>query len=136
MPYLREALVHYFLSTGGSERQRTELGLPPDAPLRNIDGYAVGLAAQHNHGGVAVYAVNKLGTRLGEGLATLANILDPEIFVIGGGLASLGNMLLEPARTLLMECALPAAKHTPVVQAALGVDSTIIGAACVALSQF
>jgi glucokinase len=35
---------------------------------------------------------------LGLGLANLANVLDPEVIVVGGGLAALGEMLLAPTR--------------------------------------
>jgi len=39
-----------------------------------------------------------VGTWLGEGIANLAAALDPELFVIGGGLSEAGTLLLEPAR--------------------------------------
>ena len=36
---------------------------------------------------------------LGLGMANLANVLDPDLIVVGGGLANIGELLLEPTRT-------------------------------------
>lgn len=48
---------------------------------------------------VAIELVQDLGTWLGRGLANLAAALDPDRFVIGGGVAALGDLLLDAART-------------------------------------
>lgn len=79
----------------------------------------------------AIEVVQALGRNVGAGLANLGNIIDPKKFVIGGGLARLGEILLEPARMEL------AAKlegtgyrpEIPVVQASLGDDAGMIGGA-------
>ncbi|MHB1063772.1 MAG: ROK family glucokinase [Georgenia sp.] len=47
---------------------------------------------------LAVELFDALGYWLGAGIADLAAIVDPEIAVIGGGVASAGDLLLEPAR--------------------------------------
>ena len=39
-----------------------------------------------------------MGRYLGRGLANLAAVLDPSVFVIGGGVSAAGDLLLEPAR--------------------------------------
>jgi glucokinase len=46
----------------------------------------------------AVQAVRELGGWLGEACASLSAVLDPQIFVFGGGVASAGDLLLDPIR--------------------------------------
>ena len=40
-----------------------------------------------------------VGRSLGEGSRASSNVLDPEIVVVGGGVAAAGNLLMEPARS-------------------------------------
>lgn len=57
----------------------------------------------------------ELGENLGIGLANIVNILDPEMVVIGGGLASAGDLMLVRARNVMAEHVMaPRAKTTPV----------------------
>ena len=46
----------------------------------------------------ALELLSDLGTWLGEGAASVVAILDPELIVIGGGVADAGDLLLEPTR--------------------------------------
>ena len=76
----------------------------------------------------------EVGTWLGEGCASIAAVLDPEIFVVGGGVIAAGDLLLEPAREAF-EKALPAKGHrpiAPIVAADMGNDAGIVGAAALA----
>jgi glucokinase len=92
------------------------------------------LALEGDAGSVAVLA--RTGEYLGAGLVTLSNIFDPELFVIGGGAAAAGDLLLEPARRVLAARALPPARdRVRVVPAALGPDAGFIGAAALALTE-
>jgi glucokinase len=96
-----------------------------------IDGKAVTEAALS--GDAAARAVFDLvGSRLGVALTSFANIFEPEVFVIGGGVIAAGELLLEPARRELAERALPPMKRIPVVAAELGSDAGMIGAAAMA----
>jgi glucokinase len=75
-----------------------------------------------------------MGRWLGRGLANLAAVLDPSIFVIGGGVSQAGELLLRPAReefvhTLTGRGFRPVAE---IVSAALGPDSGLVGAADIA----
>ena len=77
----------------------------------------------------------EVGHRLGEGIAGLVNVLDPEIVVVGGGASGAGELLLEPARaafrtTVEGEAHRP---HVPIVAARLGNDAGGVGAALLAL---
>ena len=76
-----------------------------------------------------------IGTRLGVALSSLANIFEPDVIVIGGGVAAAGDLLLDPARAELRWRALPPQHETPVVLAALGPDAGMIGAATMALEE-
>ena len=51
-----------------------------------------------------------VGERLGVGIANLVNIFNPEVVVIGGGVIAAGELLLGPARDVMMRRALSPAK--------------------------
>lgn len=75
--------------------------------------------------------LHEVGEWLGLGLANLAAALDPGLFVIGGGLCSAGDLLVEPARTAFARNLTgrgfrPAAG---IQLAALGPNAGLIGAA-------
>ena len=74
------------------------------------------------------------GTRLGEALAILVDLLNPELIVLGGIAMRIGESLLEPARAAMKREALPvAAQACRIVPAALGERIGDIAAACVAM---
>ena len=78
-----------------------------------------------------------MGRSFGEGLAGLAAILDPELIVVGGGLGSVGEAILGPARRVLAD-SLPGAgfRIPPAVQVAtLGRLAGAVGAALLAKDE-
>jgi glucokinase len=79
--------------------------------------------------------VERVGWRLGVGIAGLVNVLDPELVVVGGGVAGAGDLLLEPARRAFAETveAHEYRPEVPIVEAGLGTDSVAIGAALMAV---
>jgi glucokinase len=79
--------------------------------------------------------VAEAGMHLGVALASLANIFDPDVIVIGGGVAAVGELLIGPAREELSARALPPMNRTPVKLAELGPDAGMIGAAAMALIE-
>ena len=83
--------------------------------------------------GIAVEVVAGIGRHLGVALSSYANIFDPDVIVIGGGVAAAGELLLEPARRELRGRALPPMNETKVTLAALGPEAGMIGAAAMAL---
>jgi glucokinase len=96
-----------------------------------IDGKAVTEAAlAGDRASIGVFDL--IGSRLGVALTTFANIFEPEVFVIGGGVMAAGDLLLEPARRELRERALPPMKGIPVLAAEMGPDAGMIGAAAMA----
>ncbi len=84
---------------------------------------------------VAAKVMALVGSRLGVGLSSLANIFNPDVIVIGGGVIAAGDLLLEPARAELRERALPPMNETPVREAQMGPDAGMIGAAEMALEE-
>lgn len=81
--------------------------------------------------------LSEVGRRLGEGIAGLVNILDPQIVVVGGGAAVAGDLLLEPARAAFLDT-VEGPEHrprVPIVAATLGNDAGAVGAAALALEE-
>jgi glucokinase len=82
--------------------------------------------------------IAQIGGAFGLGLCSLIAILDPEIIVVGGGLGSVGESLLGPARRVAAE-ALHGGSHRrlpPIVVAELGGRSNAVGAAFMAADEF
>ena len=74
----------------------------------------------------------ELGWWVALGLANLANVFDPQAFVLGGGLVEAGDLLLGPVRTAFAGL-LTGAPHRPpvdIIPATLGEHAGAIGAAC------
>ena len=86
----------------------------------------------------AVELLSDLGTWIGEGTASVAAILDPELVILGGGVAEAGGLLIEPARAAFHRN-LTGRGHRPEARfalASLGNDAGMIGVAdLAALSQ-
>ena len=135
---------HLWLTTGETAPRRTleEFASGPGLAqtYREISGLAdpitgeeVAALAALDPDGPAARAVARTGEYLGYGLVSLTNILDPDLIVVGGGLAALGDTLLAPARRILAQYALPGPAQCPVVPAALGPNASLVGAAALAM---
>jgi glucokinase len=83
----------------------------------------------------AVEILTTVGRRLGEGIAGLVNVLDPEVVVLGGGVGEAGDLLLGPLREAYLAAVEGAdvRPEVPIVPARLGNDAGAIGAALLAL---
>jgi glucokinase len=84
---------------------------------------------------LAAEVVAEAGQHLGVALASLANIFDPDVIVIGGGVSAVGDLMLDPARRELQSRALTPMNRTPVKLAELGPEAGMIGAAAMALIE-
>jgi glucokinase len=82
---------------------------------------------------LATQVVAQAGKHLGVALTSLANIFDPDVFVIGGGVSAAGELLIGPAREELRARALPPMNRAPVKLAELGPEAGMVGAAAMAL---
>ena len=94
------------------------------------------LTAAWDSDSLASEIILKAATYLGIGLANIVNIFNPEMIIIGGGIAKMGDLLLNPARQVVKERAfqLPA-QAVQIVPAQLGDDAGVLGAAVFAFQQ-
>jgi glucokinase len=79
----------------------------------------------------AIAALRQVGSALGQACASFSAILDPQVFVFGGGVAAAGEKLLDPIRTAYLEH-LPARGYHPdatFAVAELVNDAGVVGAA-------
>jgi glucokinase len=103
--------------------------------LRNGRELAGPLVTELAHDGDpgAVEAVELIGARLGVAIASLVNIFNPQVVVIGGGVIAAGELLLEPARAEVRARALPPIRDVvQIVAARFGVEAGMVGAAALA----
>jgi glucokinase len=70
------------------------------------------------------------------GIATIANLFEPELVVLGGGVSRAGEQLLGPVRELVHAQAFgQTGRKTEIVSAALGEAVGVVGAAAVAYER-
>jgi glucokinase len=96
-----------------------------------IDGRVVTEAAL-NGDETAIGVFELIGSRLGVACSSFANVFQPDAIVVGGGVIAAGDLLLDPVRRELRERALNPMNRTPVLEATLGNDAGMIGAAALA----
>ncbi|MBA3865637.1 MAG: ROK family protein [Solirubrobacterales bacterium] len=99
-----------------------------------VDGTAVTKAALAGDE-TAIGVFELIGGRLGVACSSFANIFQPDAIVVGGGVIAAGEVLLEPARRELRERALNPMNKTPILEATLGNDAGMIGAAALARTE-
>jgi len=98
--------------------------------IDNIDGPTVTMAANDGDP-AAIDCFDEVGRWLGQGMADITALLDPGRFVVGGGVADAGELLLAPARSTFAN-SLSGRGYRPlpdIVAATLGADAGLIGAA-------
>lgn len=78
---------------------------------------------------IAIEIAEEFGTYLGKGLANVANVVNPEIFVIGGGVSKAGEILLTFVEPVFQKYAFRACRNVEFALAKLGNDAGIYGAA-------
>lgn len=123
----------------------TSLGRDLRAFARDNPGTA--LAALHDEGRLdsrsglelaqagdpdAIEVFATAGRWLGVAVASLTNIFDPDVVVIGGGVSAAGELLIGPARHEYQRRALPPTRRAPLVVAELGKDAGMVGAGVLA----
>jgi glucokinase len=80
----------------------------------------------------AIGVFELIGSRLGVACSSFANIFQPSAIVVGGGVIAAGDLLLDPVRGEVRERALRPMNETPILEATLGNDAGVIGAAALA----
>jgi predicted NBD/HSP70 family sugar kinase len=82
------------------------------------------------HDPATLRVIDDAGLAVGRSLANVANLINPEVIVVGGPLAELGDILLDPIRRGLMRHAVPLiGQSTTVTMSALGARAEVLGAA-------
>jgi glucokinase len=97
--------------------------------IENITAEQVGVAAQGGDS-LAMEIIHRAASYLGMGMVNLVNIFNPEMIIVGGGVAQMGDLLLDPARRVVEARAfkLPA-QAVRIVPARLGDEAGVMGAA-------
>lgn len=134
----RRGCMEQFASASGIVRvTRRYLSAKPEiaSSLRSIEDFSCkDILCEAEKGDViADTMVNEAGYVIGKGLAILANILDPEVFVIGGGVSQAGEILLKPIREFYEEFVFHTARNTEIRLAELGNEAGIYGCAKLAI---
>ena len=83
---------------------------------------------------VAIEVATQFGKYLGYGLSSIAALVDPQIFVIGGGVSKAGEILFDFIKEPYMEKAFFANEEVKFALAELGNDAGIYGAAKLVLA--
>src|SRR6202050_3288880 len=117
------------------ELARGKGGLLKEISADRIDAYKVAEAARRGDiVGIEVYL--KVGRLLGYGVANLVSLFDPEIVVMGGGLAGASDLFLDALRRGMKERAQPiAAKKVKIAVSRLGGDANLLGVAWAAMGK-
>lgn len=108
-----------------------------DSVLRNVDPLTAKdvLDAFKAGDAVAVEIMEKVADILGGALAIVGSVVDPEAFVIGGGVSKAGQPLIDILQKNYNKYTFKACKQTPIVLAKLGNDAGIYGAACMVIAE-
>ncbi|MEG9225583.1 ROK family protein [Aeromicrobium sp. Sec7.5] len=128
---LHGCLEQYASGTALERRAEGRLVGPDGGPVSGPE--ITRLANQDDPAACALLA--EFGRDLGEGIATLVAVIDPEVIVIGGGVAEAGDHLLDPVRAGLAAF-LTGGTERPgpkVVAAELGNQAGLVGAADLAV---
>ena len=92
------------------------------------------LNAARQDDGVAVSVVRDTARYIGMAIANLATVLDPDVVVVAGVIASAADLLLEPSRGEALRRVSPAVADTlRIVAGQLGADAAALGAARAAM---
>ncbi len=105
------------------------------APREEVTPELVSRAAGEGDA-VAQEVLDEIGFYIGVGVSNLINMLNPERFVIGGGIAQAGELLLAPIRRTVASRAVPLQRRTAeIVPAQLGDSAGVMGAAALVLER-
>lgn len=77
----------------------------------------------------ALCMANEVGSMLGKALSAVSCVVNPEAFIIGGGMSKAGDILIDTIKKYYMEYAFHAARNTIFNLAKLGNNAGIYGAA-------
>lgn len=104
-----------------------------DGPIHA--GVVAKAAAQGHEASIAI--LERAGRALGAAIGSFINMFDPEMVVIGGGVAALGELLMGPARRMIPQYSFVDMRTgVPIVYSELGGDTGLYGAGALAFQEF
>ena len=124
----RGCLEQYSSATGVVRCMKKLLDENPDTPcvLRGTEFAAKDVFdAARNGDALAAREVDEMSDTLGMALANIASTVDPEAFLVGGGVARAGDVLFAPLNKHFQEYAFKSCRETPIKQASLGHDAGV-----------
>jgi glucokinase len=127
-------LEEYASATGIVRLARRALGATSEPsilrnrPVETLSAKAVFDAVKENDA-VAIQIAEKFGEYLGKGLGVVAGVVNPEIFVIGGGVSKAGDILFDYIKPYFDKTVFKGCKNVEFALATLGNDAGIYGAA-------
>lgn len=108
-----------------------------ETPLRNMDSFTakdvVDLAKENDE--VAVMVMEQLGSYLGKALASIACVVNPKAFVIGGGVSKAGQYLIDMIEKHFKANVFKPCGDVKFVIASLGNDAGIYGAVAMTMDN-
>ncbi len=124
-------LEQYSSATGVVRCMKKLLAENPDVPctLRDKEFVAKDVFdAARSGDALALREVDEMSAMLGMALANLAATTDPEMFMLGGGVARAGEILFDPLVRHYKQFAFKSCRDIPIKAASLGNDAGIYGA--------
>ena len=105
-------------------------------PGSELTAKAIGIAASSGDA-LAIAALARSGNFIGRALADYLHIFNPSIVIIGGGVSSTGDLLLEPMRLAMLENVISQAytENLILTTTTLGDEAGLMGALALAHSQ-
>ncbi len=102
-----------------------------ESTLRTLENITAKDVFDHAKQGdqIAILTCERLGEYLGIALGHIACVVDPDIFIVGGGVSKAGDFLIEVIQKYYMKKTYHGCKNTPIKLATLGNSAGIYGAA-------
>ncbi len=118
-----------------SRGEKSSLSGMVGGKAESVTAEQVGTAAR-NGDPLALNVLSRAAYYLGIGMVNVVNIFNPEMIVLGGGMAELGDLFIGPGRKMVAERAFPiSSRIVRIVTAQLGNEAGVYGAAAFALEQ-
>ena len=130
--------LEQYASARGAARLARRMLQESDAPsaLRDLENFTAKELCDLAREGepFAQSVLGRVGDYLGRAMSYVSCVVDPEVFIVGGGMSRAGETLTEPMMRAYRKYAFHTAAQTPCVLAKLGNDAGIYGAARMVLT--
>lgn len=118
-----------------SQGEKSSLTEVVGVKIEDITSEQVAVAAAAGNS-LALDVLARAAHYLGVGLVNIVNAFNPEMIILGGGMAELGSLFIEPAKKLVKERAFSiSTQQLSIVMAQLGNEAGVYGAAAYAIEQ-